>query len=182
MGAADELRALARTPAPERKALLVALLNERLPKGKRAVLVGGALVELYTAGAHVTGDVDVVGEAAAIVPVLRRLGFARDGRVYAHPDLDVVVDVAGLDLRPTEEVVEIEVAGRVVPAVSIEDAIVDRLLAAKFWASATDWEQAVLLHVAHAPRLRQGVLRARAAANDVADRLADLERAARPDG
>lgn len=171
----EELRAaLDGRPREERKVLLVGVLNRHLPKGRRAVLVGGALVEFYTTGAYVTGDVDVVGDREDIVPLLEGAGFERTGRVFSHSDLDLVADVAGRFLRKTETVVEMEVRGYVVPMVTVEDAVVDRLLAAKYWDSRTDWEQALLLFTAHRERLDRGSLKRKAGANEVEDWLGFL--------
>lgn len=173
MGRAADLARLAASPLADRKVLLVAFLNARLPRGKRAVLVGGSLVELYTGGAYVSADIDLIGDRSAVAAVLGDMGFARDGRHFLHDGLGLVVEVPGETLRPTETVVDLEFEGHRLPAVSVEDAIVDRLLAAKFWASRTDREQAILLLGAHRGALDERALREKAARNDVADALAD---------
>lgn len=154
---------------------MVGILNKHLPAGQRAVLVGGSLVEFYTTGAYTTGDVDLVGDRDPIGALLTAAGFERDGRYYVHDDLGLVCEVPSRSLRPTETIVDVEVEGYTVPMVSVEDAIVDRLLAAEHWRSPTDWEQAVLLYHTHKDRLNPTELRQRAEANDVAGTLADLE-------
>jgi len=156
--------------------LLVGVLNRHMPGGRRAVLVGGALVEFLTDGAHVTGDVDLIGDPDSILPLLAAAGFEREGRVYVQPDLGLVVDIAGDTLRRGETVTIIEFEGYRVPAVTLEDAIVDRLLAAKFWRSTTDREQAVLLLRAHRDDVDRAVLRGKARANEVGDLLLRLTR------
>lgn len=161
--------------------LLVGVLNRHLPEGREAVLVGGALVEFLTDGAYVTGDVDLIGDRASILPLLAAAGFEREGRVFFQKDLGLVVDIAGRFLRRGESVTYVEFEGYRVPAVTLEDAIVDRLLAAKFWKSTTDWEQAVLLFTAHRDGLDRAVLRGKARANDVEDALRELTRK-RPKG
>ncbi len=156
--------------------LLVGVLNRHLPEGRQAVLVGGALVEFLTDGAYITGDVDVIGDADSILPLLEAAGFEREGRVYVRPDLGLVVDVAGDSLRRGESVIVIEFEGYRVPAVTLEDAIVDRLLAAKFWRSATDREQAFLLLRSHRGDVDRAALRGKARTNEVGDLLRRLER------
>ena len=171
----DELRqALARKPKAERQVVFVGVLNKHIGARRPAVLVGGALVEFYTGGAYVTGDIDLIGDGDVIVRLLTAAGFERSGRVFVHTDLELTVDVAGDTLRQTETVESVEVAGYRVPAVSVEDAIVDRLLAAKYWRSRTDWEQAVLLWMAHRDRIRRDELIKKARANEVEDKLEAL--------
>ncbi len=167
-------RALASCAREERKFVLVGVLNRHLPRRGRAVLVGGGAVELYTVGAYVTGDVDLVGDREAIVRLLTEAGFEQSGRVFVREDLEFAVDVPGSTLRPGETVIDVEVGGYRVPVVSVEDAVVDRLLAAKFWDSRTDWEQAVLLVRAHRADLDRGALSRKARANEVDDWLQDL--------
>ena len=169
--------ALLGRPRDERKLLLVGVLNKYLLGGREAVLVGGALVEFYTSGGYVTGDIDVVGDRDRIVPLLEAAGFKRNARTWWNTDLEFVVDIAGRDLRRTEEVVRVEFAGYSIPTVTLEDLIVDRLLAAKYWKSRTDWEQAVLLLRAHQNRVDSASLERKAGQNDVADWLENLIRA-----
>jgi len=172
---ARELEAALRgRPRDERKLLLVGVLNKHLPEGREAVLVGGALVEFYTSGGYVTGDVDLIGDRDAIVPLLEAAGFAKSARTWWNTDLELVVDIAGRDLRRTEDVVRVEFAGYSIPTVSLEDLIVDRLLAAKYWKSRTDWEQAMLLLRAHRGRVDPSALKRKAGLNDVGDWLQHL--------
>jgi len=178
---AQELRtALRGLPERDMKIVFVGVLNRHLPKGQRAVLVGGALVELYTDGAYVTGDVDLIGDSGYIGPLLLSAGFRRSGRHYVEPKLGLAVEVAGRSLRHTETVQYVEFRGYDVPVVSVEDAVVDRLLGAKFWKSQTDWEQAILLFAAWRSRLNVEVLRDKARANEVDDFLRELEAIAIP--
>lgn len=156
------------------KILFVGILNHHLPRGQRAILVGGALVQFYTAGAYVTGDIDLMGNRKAIGEALKAAGFVEEGRYFSHPDLHLVVEVPGDSLRGGEHVVEIEFEGYRIPSVRLEDAIVDRLLAAKYWKSATDWEQALLLYATHAGRVDSKILAARAEEERVEDVLEQL--------
>lgn len=137
--------------------------------------MGGALVEFYTDGAYTTADVDLVGDRSAVAGVLRAAGFEESGRYFVSTPLRLVVEVPGLTTRPTETVLEAEVEGYKVPMLSPEDALVDRLLAAKYWKSKTDWEQAILLWLATRDRLDLAALRRKAQANEVADLIPRLE-------
>jgi predicted nucleotidyltransferase len=158
----------------DRRMLFVGILNRYMPEGREAVLVGGALVEFYTKGGYVTGDVDLVGDRDSILPLLTAAGFERQARVFIQEDLGLVVDIADDTLRRGESVEHIEFEGYRVPAVTLEDAIVDRLLAAKLWKSTTDWEQAILLFTAHRETIDRAVLRGKARANEVEDFLRKL--------
>lgn len=166
----------------DRRILLVGLLNKYLPPDERPILVGGALVEFYTRGGYTTGDVDLIGNRSASGALLKAAGFKEEGRLFVREDLGLAVELPKDTLRRTETVVEFEVAGYRIRAVSIEDAIVDRLLAAKFRKSETDWEQAILLYGAHEKRLDRAALASKAKGNDLEDfvaRLAEtVERAA----
>lgn len=143
------------------------------------VLVGGSLVEFYTGGQYVSGDIDLIGDRAAIGKALDSAGFEREGRHFSRDDLGLFVEVPKADLRKGERTTIIEFEGRRVEAVTLEDLIVDRLLAAKFWSSRTDREQAILLLAAHADRLDRARLAARARTENVADELGAIERLVR---
>jgi hypothetical protein len=171
--AAELARALAECGPTERKFVFVGVLNKHLRRG-RAVLVGGGAVELYTAGAYVTGDVDLIGDREDILSLLTAAGFERQDRLFVSEPLELAVDVVGSTLRPTETVEVNEVGGYRVPIVSVEDAIVDRLLAAEYWKSRTDWEQAKLLLGAHFDTVDRARLEERARRNDVERKLRDL--------
>ena len=71
--------------------------------------------------------------------------------------------------RVAESVETVRFEGLDVPVVSLEDSITDRLLAAKFWRSDQDWEQALLLFRVNASRVNEATLEAKAKANDVDD-------------
>lgn len=53
------------------------------------VLVGGAVVSIYTEGAYISGDLDFVLNdytRETLNKVLKNLGFVQKGRHYQHPD------------------------------------------------------------------------------------------------
>ncbi len=126
-------------------------------------------MEFYTSGGYVTGDVGVIRDRDAILPLLEAAGFTKSARTWWNTDLELVVDLAGRDLRKSEEVVRVEFDGYSIPTVRLEDLIVDRLLVAKYWKSRTDWEQAMLLLRAHRNRIDQSALKRKAGLNEVGD-------------
>ncbi len=163
----------------DQKFLLLGILTKHLEGIDRPVLVGGSLVELYTMGAVASADMDLVGDHRSVAKLLLAAGFQLRGRYFEGVEFPVLVEVPGHSLRPTESVEPILFEGYTLYAVSLEDSIVDRLLAAKFWRSTTDWERAVLLAATHAKAIKWPELMKRAAANDVADVAADLRTATR---
>lgn len=177
---AAELRKVlrGRSPADQRR-LLVGVLNKHLPKGERAVLVGGGSVEFYTLGGYTTSDVDLIGDRESIARLLLEAGFEGRGRVLKSPEFGLYAEVPGSTLRPTEEVALQTFEGYEIPIVRVEDIIVDRLRAAKFWKSEADWEQALMLFAGHRSRLSMKDLAEKARGNEVDDFLAQLEAAAR---
>jgi len=76
----------------ERFALLGALLAKESGLGDRLVIVGGSAITIYTSGEYVSGDFDVVGGKAKILPVLKRWGFGFDGRYWRRDDLGLAVE------------------------------------------------------------------------------------------
>ncbi len=110
------------------------------------VLVGGAAVELYTAGAYTTGDIDLVGSVGRRVQ--RRLGeagFERHGRHWIHEAAQVFVEFPGSALGAGETAVWIDVEGQRVRVISAEDLLVDRLGGWEHWRSSVDGVNAFLV-------------------------------------
>lgn len=139
------------------------------------ILVGGALVELLTEGMYVTGDIDLVGDPSEIGSLLQEAGFEKHGRLFVEEDLGLAVEIVGRRLDPEHRSERIRWRDQTLHVLSIEDLIVDRLCAAKFWESQTDHEQAQLLYGAHHDRLDEARLRARAKEERVEDLLDGLE-------
>lgn len=166
-------------PFPERKLVFLGLLHRHLPEDRRLVLVGGSAVELYTSGAYTSKDIDLVGPRDAARDLLVGAGFDEDPRGFEHPGYDLILDVSPEGLRPTEEVVEIAFEGVRFPVVTMEDVLVDRLLAAKFWESSVDWEQALVIYKALADEMDPDSLAAKAQANEVEDLLQELRETVR---
>lgn len=161
-----------------RRLLLVALLDRALGDAGRVVLVGGGAVEAYTNGAYTTADTDLLAPRAALAPLLERAGFTRRGRYYVLAEPQVLLEIPGEGLEADQDVLVLDVDGLQAPVLSPEDLIADRLAAAKFWGSMTDWEQAVLLRIALQDVLRLDALRAKAEREEVEDLLPELEETA----
>jgi len=110
------------------------------------VVVGGSAIEIYTRGRYASGDIDVVGDRARILRVLKAWGFRKGGRVWHQDEWKVVVDIVREhyrgDLERTQ-VVATEYGN--VRVAAIEDVLAKRLISTKHWKRPEDFEQALLL-------------------------------------
>lgn len=162
----------------EKKMVFVGWLNRELPRGQQAVLVGGSVVQFYSGGAYESIDIDlVVSRRDEINSILKDAGLREDVPGFEDLDLGLVIDLSTKGLRPSETVKIVRFEGFDVPVVSLEDAIVDRLLGAKSWRSDLDWEQALLLYRVNRERIDENALASKAKANDVSDAVERLRAA-----
>jgi predicted nucleotidyltransferase len=110
------------------------------------VLVGGTAVEFYTQGGYATADIDMLAEGGApLIEKMKELGFEKLGKDFVQADLKIYVEFPGRELKATERYQELEIEGQLLKIIAIEDLIVDRLCAYKFWQSAVDGINAMLL-------------------------------------
>lgn len=110
------------------------------------ILVGGAAVEFYTHGAYTTRDIDMVAPGGPkLIEVMNRLGFNRAGKDFIHKKLRIYIEFPSSHLDRGEKATVIEIDGVLLEIISIEDLIVDRLCAYKFWKSGIDGVNAMIL-------------------------------------
>jgi len=159
-----------------KKLLLLGFLSDELSRRAGFLfLVGGQAVETYTAGQFTTGDVDVTTtDRKATEDLLSRLGFKKEGMVWLNEKLAIAVDIVGSYPTRTEKIRSVEVGPYTVRVVGVEELIIDRLKAAKFWKSGRDTEQAVVLFNAFRQRIDIEYLRGRAREEKVDDILPDV--------
>ncbi len=159
----------------KRKLLLLGYLGETLSKeGVSLYLVGGQAVEAYTAGQFTTGDIDITTtKKAETERALVRLGFTMEGMVWLNAALGAAVHIVGTHPTRSERTRAIEVGPYRVNIVGVEDLIIDRLEAAKFWKSERDSEQATVLYQVFRGAIDLEYLRKRAAEEGVQDILPD---------
>ena len=129
------------------KMLLLGYITYRLEKAKQHVfLVGGQAVETYTAGQFTTGDMDITTtDSKATGRVLASLDFEQIGMIWLNKTLGLAIHIVGLFAKNSEKARIIHAGPYKVRIVGVEDLIVDRLAAAKFWNSQVDLEQAKAL-------------------------------------
>lgn len=117
------------------------------------VLVGGAVVAIYTNGLYQSGDLDFIVTSLfkdRLPAVMKEIGFQKRGRHYVHPEckhLFVEFPPGPLaigedtDLDPKEKKVE----GSIIKILSPTDCIKDRLASYIHFKSRDTLEQAVLV-------------------------------------
>ena len=129
-----------------KKMLLLGYVTSKLEKKKQSIfLVGGQAVETYTAGQFLTGDIDVTtSDSATTQKVLKSLGFEEIGMIWLNKPLGIAFHIVGY--FPPERSRTIRVGPYKARIVGVEELILDRLSAAKFWNIPADYEKAKVLY------------------------------------
>ncbi|MBM9502885.1 hypothetical protein JWG44_21775 [Leptospira sp. 201903071] len=105
-------------------------------KGIQSVLVGGAVVAIYSRGAYRSGDIDLVepliSKASEIKSVMEELGFYKITRHYVHPKcnhLFIEFLSAPVSIGDDYKIIpdEKEIEGKILKIFSPTDCIKDRL-------------------------------------------------------
>jgi hypothetical protein len=106
-------------------------------EGISTVLVGGAVVSVYTQDAYRSGDLDMVPpifmDSKKITAALAKIGFIKDKhRYYEHPDCrDLFIDIVSPPVAIGEEIniqsASWEVDGVTIKILSPTDCVKDRL-------------------------------------------------------
>ena len=143
----------------ERQIYVAAVISSAFEKKEiQTVLVGGAVVEYYTAGGYTTADIDMILPPLGkeeIETVMKELGFERfeDYRHWLHPDIPVPVEFPPGPLQVghllIHEVNEIEVEKIKLKILKVEDILLDRLIMAQEWKDLQAQIQAEMLMYAH---------------------------------
>lgn len=124
-------------PLRRQMEIAAVIATEMKQHGVQCVLVGGSAVEFYTMASYLTQDIDmVVTVPDAIKTVMSGLGFINNGGTWVwSDDPSVIVEFPKGPLAGSwNKVQNVRLPdGAEVPVISIEDIIIDRLLAAKYW-------------------------------------------------
>lgn len=181
----EDISALLKIEDPvKRRAYFIAILSEDVVKrgGKMPIVVGGEALELYTQGSYTTGDIDLKSPYEITEAVLKDYGFIKIGRAWFNESYDIYIDLLGESLNegPDAEkrTEEIEIAeGKVIRVLSIEDLIIDRLNAFKWWDDKDSkmWVK-VLIEISRniGRGLDIGYLKKRALSEDLEDILKEI--------
>ncbi|MFQ6095407.1 MAG: DUF6036 family nucleotidyltransferase [Candidatus Bathyarchaeia archaeon] len=155
------------------------LFNKLSKKDVKAYVVGGEAVEIYTAGQFTTGDIDItVTDREKTVKLLVEMGFTQTGRIWLNENVGLAIDIVSTFPSRTEKARIIEVGDFKVNVVGVEDLVIDRLTAAKYWRSnpKLDIEQAAVLLTAFKNSVDLEYIRKRAVEEKVDDYLQEIEK------
>ena len=129
-------------------------VGEHLSKnGLDAVLVGGAVVSVYTDGIYQSGDLDFIIQNLAkekLPTLMKEVGFEKHGRHYIHPECGhLFVEFPPGPLEIGEETnirsESIESNGAIIKILSPTDCIKDRLANYIYFKSQEGMDQALLV-------------------------------------
>lgn len=130
--------------------------------GFPSVLVGGAVVAIYSQGIYTSGDLDIIPDdfkRDRIPETLGKTGFIQSkSRHFKHPDCDHLIvafphgPVEVGDEYPITPA-ELTVEGRTIRLLSPTDCVKDRLAAFIHWGSRDCFDQAVLVSRAQKDRV-----------------------------
>ncbi len=122
--------------------------------GIRSVLVGGAVVSIYTEGLYRSGDLDLVTDGVdrdRLKAVLKQLGFEPSrSRYFKHPactHLFLEFPRGPVEIGEEFPIVpeEMEVEGRALRLLSPTDSVKDRLAGYIHWRNRSYFDQALLI-------------------------------------
>ncbi len=151
----------------EEKFEFLAELSSLFPDNKKPILVGGSAVELYKRGMAKSIDLDIIADRMVIAPLLLKQGFKQEGRHFYKGRIDIEIPS---DIFKERSII-VKYRGKKIRIVSVEDLIIDRLCACKFWESVYDCEQAQMLIRAYKNRLDRQYLNERAMQEMLPDRF-----------
>lgn len=137
----------AESTEPRKIRAFAALLGRESGLGSDGLtVVGGSALEIYTDGAYISQDVDLVAEnPSSVESVLSRWGFVHEGMYWSSPDFPLAVQMVGRydsGSRQRNQLVATRY-GRVRLA-SIEDVVVMRVIESRYWNRPKAFAEAVL--------------------------------------
>ena len=127
-------------------------------KGIDTILVGGAVVSIYSNGLYHSGDLDFVRVSLFVTKLeetMNEIGFAKHGRHYIHPECKhLIVEFPGgppLGIGEDNTIVpdEVEVDGTIIKILSPTDCVKDRLASYIHFNAPECLDQAVLVASHH---------------------------------
>lgn len=119
------------------RAELAAIICERLTTvlHDHPVLVGGAVVSIYTRGRYVSDDLDIVSyrRREQVRPLMAELGFIERGSHWEHPNTKLFVQFVNgpvmIGRKHVKEPVTLRTRAGLLPTISPLDSACDRLAA-----------------------------------------------------
>ena len=123
-------------------------------EGISSILVGGAVVSIYSNGSYRSGDLDMITDASSrsLLPeALAKIGFEPSkSRYFKHPECDhlcLEFPKGPVELGEQYRVIpaKIQVEGRIIQLLSPTDCVKDRMASFIHWKSMDAFNQAVLV-------------------------------------
>lgn len=145
------LQDIKKTESPlKRQLLAVALLSKVLEeKGKSMpTVIGGLALSYYTREVYFTADIDLAySDRKALDSALKEIGFKKRGRYWVNNILSLAIEVPVGVLVSEDSPLEIVELGPGLRCqiIGLEDLIIDRMNACKYWKSEIDCEMVELL-------------------------------------
>ncbi len=131
---------------------LAFIVSDQLDKhGVQAILVGGAVVSIYTNNEYESYDLDfcTLDSVEKIKGALLDLGFKQKGRHYIHPESPFFVEFPGaavvLGNEYQEKYDQLTENGKVLKLLSPTQSIKDRLAAYYHWKDLQSLDQALMI-------------------------------------
>ena len=126
-------------------------------KGIDTILVGGAVVSIYTEGFYQSGDIDLVKSSLFVENLdesMSEIGFKKVSRHFVHPDCKhIFVEFPGSFLQIGEDKNitpdEFEIEGVAIKILSPTDCVKDRLASYIYFAARECFDQAVMVASQH---------------------------------
>jgi hypothetical protein len=121
----------------KRKMMFLGWLTEEMKKKDiDFTVVGGEAAEIYTYGKYESADIDIVTAGSiALREKLREIGFQNQGKDWWSDDLRIFIEIPSSVLAGDETRVKVIDLGDglSLKVIGVEDIILDRLAACKFW-------------------------------------------------
>lgn len=154
---------------------IAAIISEAFQDaGIEPILVGGTAVSFYTGGKYATRDIDMISPSGrATDSIMSNLGFSKHGKDFINHSLKIYIEFPNSSLGPTEKIKVIRIEKHALKIISIEDLIIDRLCAFKFWKSSIDGVNAMMLMSIET--VDEERLESRASEEDVLDTMDYIE-------
>ncbi len=122
-------------------------------RGIDAVLSGGAVVAIYSAGRYVSLDMDFIEESLGsrknLRAVLAEIGWVERNRYFIHSDTDYFLEFPAGPLsvgdEPVTDIRQLEFSTGTLRLLSPTDCVKDRLAAFYHWKDQQSLEQALLV-------------------------------------
>lgn len=188
MDPVEVLKKIKETESPLKRQLLMAALITKLleQKGKSLpIVIGGCALSYYTREVYFTADIDLAyADRESLDVVLKEIGFIKEGRYWINEDLKTAIEAPASVLAGENsplEVVEIE-EDLYCRIIGIEDLLIDRLNACKYWKSEIDCEMLELIVMRYREELDWDYLEEKAVMpeNNTAEELLKLKNKTAP--